>query len=204
MQNHGFIPTKENYTEIPPTEFEEISLNLIREQFTEVQDFKLEHNLKLDGLDGNYQIDGVMTFSIAGVKYKTLIECKRYQGPIKREHIAILHDKLQSIGAHKGIFVTTSYYQAGAMEYAQKHGITLLTIGNGKINYQVRSKTPPQNALDFIEAPRYILIFQEMITSNKINVHYLNESNLLTPLFTHKNKNCERRHHAIIIPNRYH
>lgn len=184
MQNHRFTPTKENYTEIPPTEFEKISLNLIKEQFTGVQEFKIEHNLKLDGLDGSYQIDGVMTFSIAGVKYKTLIECKRYQGPIKREHIAILHGKLQSTGAHKGIFVTTSYYQTGAMEYAQKHGITLLTIGNGKISYQVRSKTPLNNALDFIEAPSYILIFQEMITSNKINVHYLNESNLLTPLFT--------------------
>ena len=68
-----------------------------------------------------------------------LIECKHYKNPIKRETIQILKDKLHSVGAQKGILFTTATFQSGCIEYAEKHGIALVRMIDGKSTYQVKS-----------------------------------------------------------------
>jgi len=45
----------------------------------------------------------------------------------------ILADKVKSLGAHKGILISTSGFQRGAYEYAVKHGIALLQIVNKQV-----------------------------------------------------------------------
>ena len=62
------------------------------------------------------------------MKFRVIAECKRYTYPIEREKIVILADKVQSLGAQKGIFISTSGFQSGAITYAKEHGITLLQI----------------------------------------------------------------------------
>ena len=136
-----FIPSKENYTEMTSTEFEKYTIAELTKQFSAngIQDFSFQHDATINNYDGTYQIDGKLEYRLMGVSYLTLVECKKYKGPIKREHIQILHDKIISLGAHKGIFVTTSYFQSGALEYAEKHGLALISIIKGELNYHTRS-----------------------------------------------------------------
>lgn len=62
------------------------------------------------------------------VQFKVIAECKRYTSPVNREKVVVLADKVKSLGAHKGILISTSGFQSGAHEYAKKHGIALIQI----------------------------------------------------------------------------
>ncbi|MFB5676661.1 restriction endonuclease [Paenibacillus terreus] len=75
-----------------------------------------------------YQIDIIAEFMALSVGFKVIVECKRYTRPVEREKIVVLADKVRSLGAYKGILISTSGFQSGASEYASQHGITLLQI----------------------------------------------------------------------------
>ena len=177
------IPTKENYTEMTPTEFEQHSLSFLKSQFEakQVENFSLKHNVKIETDDGNYQIDGEMRFIVAGVEIITLIECKKYKGPIKRTQIQVLYDNIRSIGAHKGIFITTSYYQSGALAYAKQHGIALISIVDGKYEYETRSV----DCIDkfarpsWLENKPYIMAMQTQRTDTSVSVSYIDKTDEL-------------------------
>lgn len=93
-----------------------------------MKDFTIEHNKIIKGDDGDYQIDIFASFTAMGVKIKVLAECKRYSSPVTREKVVILADKVKQLGAHKGILISTSGFQSGALKYGDKHGIALLQI----------------------------------------------------------------------------
>ncbi|MVO99556.1 hypothetical protein EDM21_08445 [Paenibacillus sp. N10] len=70
----------------------------------------------------------IAEFVALSVGFKVIVECKRYTRPVEREKIVVLADKVRSLGAHKGILISTSGFQSGATEYARQHGIALLQI----------------------------------------------------------------------------
>jgi len=115
---------------ITPTEFEEYCLKIIAGYAEENQlnNFSIMHNVKIPTPDGTYQIDVYATFMALGVEFKVLCECKQYSAPINREKVVILDSKLKSIGAQKGILLTTSAFQSGAIQYAKAHGIALIRV----------------------------------------------------------------------------
>lgn len=148
-----FIPVREAYLELTPEEFEKYSLELLSEQTKGLENLKIEHNRIIEAFDGSYQIDGYIEFTVMGIKYKTLVECKHYKSSITREKVQILHEKVQSIGAHKGILISTSNFQSGAIQYASIHGIALIQLTEADINYETRGRLnvvhqhrlPPRN-----------------------------------------------------------
>jgi restriction system protein len=135
-----FIPTKENYTEMSPQEFEKFVMELFKITAADIPNVEVNHNEIIKVSDGSYQIDGTIRFELMGAKYLTLVECKMYRKPVSREKVQVLYDKLRAIGAQKGILATTSYFQSGAIEYASAHGIALVQVIDGKLRYGVRSK----------------------------------------------------------------
>lgn len=135
-----FIPTKEAFYEITPTEFEKYSLELLKEQTNGIENLIFEHNKILKADDGSYQIDGYIEYTVMGLKYKTLVECKHYKSPINREKIQILYSKVQSLGAQKGILISTSHFQLGAIEYAKKHGIALIQLTETSAEFITRGQ----------------------------------------------------------------
>ncbi|WP_312444561.1 restriction endonuclease [Lacrimispora sp.] len=161
-----FIPERENYTDMSPEEFEKYTLQLLKESIKGLEKVHFEHNIFVNTFDGTYQIDGIIRYNLFGCNYITLVECKKYNGPIKREALQVLHDKVRSIGAHKGIFVTTSYYQSGAYDYAKAHGIALLTIIDGKLNYEIRSQGEIEDYMYPLSLPKYVTIMQEKTSEN--------------------------------------
>ncbi|MBC1444026.1 restriction endonuclease [Listeria seeligeri] len=134
-----FNPIQDACWELTPEEFERYSLDVLSEQTKNLENLVIEHDKIVNAVDGSYQIDGYIEFSLMGVTYKTLVECKHYKSPINREKVQILHSKIQSIGAHKGILIATSNFQSGAVEYATKHGIALIQLTEAMRNYQTRS-----------------------------------------------------------------
>lgn len=123
-------PYSEFVANISPVEFEKYCYEILKAyaENENLNDFNISYNKKIGSHDGIYQIDIYAEFTAMSVKFKVIAECKRYTYPIEREKIVILADKVQSLGAQKGIFISTSGFQSGAVKYAKEHGITLLQI----------------------------------------------------------------------------
>ncbi|MGM0302934.1 hypothetical protein IGI66_002584 [Enterococcus sp. AZ048] len=134
-----FNPTIDSCLTLTPEQFERYSLDVLAEQTKNLENLIIEHDKIVEAFDGNYQIDGYIEFSLMGVSYKTLVECKHYKSAISREKVQILHSKINSIGAHKGILISTSNFQSGAIDYAKKHGIALVQLTDAMSDYQARS-----------------------------------------------------------------
>lgn len=123
-------PYREFVSNISPTEFEKYCLGILK-AYAEAEglaDFSIIHNHKIETDDGNYQIDIYAEFVALSVRFGVIVECKRYTRPVEREKIVVLSEKVRSLGGHKGILISTSGFQSGALQYARKHGIALLQI----------------------------------------------------------------------------
>lgn len=123
-------PYKNFVSSITPTDYEKYCTEILKgyAEAENLKDFTIQHNTVISSDDGTYQLDIYATFVAMGVQFKVIAECKRYSSPVSREKVVILADKVKSLGAHKGILISTSGFQSGAHEYAQKHGIALLQI----------------------------------------------------------------------------
>lgn len=135
-----FIPTKDYFCDMTPEEFEKYSLDILREQTKGLENLEIQHNVIIKKNDGNYQIDGKIQFDVMGIRYVTLVECKHYKNSITREKVQILYDRIRAIGANKGVLISTSNFQIGAIKYAKEHGIALIQIVEADLTYEIRTK----------------------------------------------------------------
>lgn len=170
------IPTKDAFCEMTPEEFERVSLKILNEQMKGVDNLKIEHDVIFKKEDGNYQIDGTMYFEIMGMKYLTLVECKRYKSAITREIVQLLYDKIRAIGAQKGVIISTSNFQKGALEFAKVHGIALIQLTEADTKYETRSRMnvimlSAGNAYNYGE--KYVGTLQRKLEMGGISCKYL-------------------------------
>ena len=137
-------PYREFVASISPTEFEELCLEILKSyaEAEHLSGFSIQHNVFIPADDGTYQIDVYARFIAMGVEFKVITECKRYSSPIFREKVAVLADKVKSLGAHKGIMISTCGFQSGAYEYAKKHGIALLQIIDKNVLHIMNAANP--------------------------------------------------------------
>ena len=114
-------PYREFVAGISPTEFEVLCLEILKNyaEAEHLSDFSIQHNVFIPADDGTYQIDVYARFIAMGVEFKVITECKRYSSPVSREKVAVLADKVKSLGAHKGIMISTCGFQIGA--YAKEY-----------------------------------------------------------------------------------
>lgn len=174
-----FIPTRDVVIDMSPKEFEKYSLAVLNEQIGSLNNCTLDHDKVFRTDDGNYQIDGYLEFEVAGVKYKTLVECKHYKYSITRDKVQLLHDKIRTIRAHKGILISTSNFQSGAIEYASRHGISLIQLTDTGIRYEQRAKNKIINRprVRWIWESPYTGVLQSM-NGAEIRCSYLSKHNL--------------------------
>ena len=99
---------------------------------------EISHDKKITVGEQNYQVDIFFEHEHNGFSYKTLVECKRHASSIKREVIQVLYNKIQETGSNKGILVSASDFQKGAMDYAKQKGIALVRILNGEQTIELR------------------------------------------------------------------
>lgn len=56
------------------------------------------------------------------------------------EKVQILYDKIRATGAQKGILISTSGFQSGAIKYASEHGIALIQITEADAIFEARDQ----------------------------------------------------------------
>ncbi|MCI0365025.1 MAG: restriction endonuclease [Phycisphaerales bacterium] len=141
---------------LTPEEFELEVKNMLGAMGADLDSFRATHREHLVGTGGSYEIDVVVRFRALGADFLVLVECKHQRSPVKRDVVQILHDRLRSVGAQKGILFATAQFQKGALEYAAKHGIALVRMAHGITCWHTRAAGPPSPPPPWENIPRYI------------------------------------------------
>jgi hypothetical protein len=128
--------------DITPEEFEEYVAQLLSSTEPLVDNLTVMIHDKIEGSDGAYDFDATVRYQLAGMSFLVLVEAKRHKNPIKRELVQVLHQKVQSVGGHKGVMISTAPYQTGAVKFARAHGIALVTVTEGRFTYETRDMSP--------------------------------------------------------------
>ena len=126
--------------DISSDEFEAWVGELLDSASAELQDLRTTVHDKIVGTDGTFDLDATVRFRWAGMDFLVVIEAKRHRHPIKRELVQVLHSKVQSTGAHKGVLFSTAPFQRGALEFAKVHGIALIHITEGRFTFETRAQ----------------------------------------------------------------
>lgn len=136
-ENHYEEISQEHVCSITPTEFEEFCVSILHAygERDNLYSFKIEHNQRITAHDGTFQIDIMASFFALGVRMTIICECKQYKRPVERSKIVELQGKIQSIGANKGILLSTSGFQDGAIQYAKAHGISLIRVYDKSVEH---------------------------------------------------------------------
>jgi restriction system protein len=150
---------------VTPKEYEQQVVSWLRTSGVGLTNFKVEHLKHLSGEAGDYEFDAVAEFTVLnGARIVVLIECKRYNRPVERDHLLALWAKLHDVGAHKAMVFATCGFQRGALEFANRHGIAAIIFTDNTFRYEMRN-----TLLDFQSRPstsRFIGTF----------IHITNES----------------------------
>nr|VFK57503.1 MAG: Restriction endonuclease [Candidatus Kentron sp. TUN]VFK65931.1 MAG: Restriction endonuclease [Candidatus Kentron sp. TUN] len=95
------------------------------------ENLRVEHNVSLVGRSGaRHQIDVFWEFKVAGMTYRTCVECKNYSSAVKKSHVAAFSAILADIGNVNGIIATTGSFQKGAKLLAEHNYIRLVLVNN--------------------------------------------------------------------------
>lgn len=158
----------ENFeADITPVNFEKLCLDLLMQtrDFEKISVISIKHNKKITTSDGEYHLDGYIEYELFDVRHKVILECKKHKRPVQRSVVLELKSKLESIGAQKGIIMSTSGFQTGAIEYAQQHGIGLIQVVEKTLmTIQNSLETNPNITEKYLNMPPYCLIMYSNIT----------------------------------------
>jgi len=128
--------------DITPGEFEEFVAQLLGSAKPVVDHLTVTLHDKIEGPDGAYDFDATVRYQLAGMSFLVLVEAKRHKNPIKRELVQVLNQKVQSVGGHKGVMISTAPYQTGAVKFAKAHGVALVTVTEGRFTFETRDMLP--------------------------------------------------------------
>ncbi|MFC1404798.1 MULTISPECIES: restriction endonuclease [Streptacidiphilus] len=129
--------------DITPAQFESFVADLLWSAQPDVDDLKVTLHESITGVDGTYDFDATIRYQLAGMDFLVLVEAKRHKNPIKRELVQVLREKILSVGAQKGVMISTAPYQSGALNFAKTHGIALVTVTEGRFTFESRGANQP-------------------------------------------------------------
>jgi Restriction endonuclease len=147
--------------DITPAQFEVYVSELLGSTESQLDKLAVTLHETIAGTDGSYDFDATVRYEFAGMAFLVLVEAKRHANPIKRELVQVLHQKIQSVGAHKGVMVSTAPYQSGALTFAKTHGIALVTVTEGRFTYETKAFDKPapvtrEEARKFFGIPTFV------------------------------------------------
>lgn len=128
---------------LTPLEFELAVRRILDAGGDGLADFRTAHLESIAGTDGEYIFDVTARFTALGGKFLVLIECKHQKRDVERSQVQILHSKLQSVGAQKGMLFSVSGFQEGAVRYAEKHGLALVQLQDECTTFFAKSSGHP-------------------------------------------------------------
>jgi restriction system protein len=79
-----------------------------------------ETDVRLTGVRTSHDIDVVVKSVHVGFEITWLVECKYWRTPVSKLHVLGLRQIVLEVGADRGILLSESGFQAGAIEAATK------------------------------------------------------------------------------------
>jgi hypothetical protein len=120
------LSTGKNY-EIFVQHLQQALLN--SEKLTDQKNIEIERNKKItDNCGIGREFDLYWEYELAGITYKTVIECKDYASRVSIDKIDALIGKIRDIPDLKPVFATKTGYQSGAEEKARFNRVDLLIV----------------------------------------------------------------------------
>lgn len=146
-----------------------------------VETIEVKHNVSLQGKDVEHQIDVYWEFKQGPITHKVVVQSKDHINKIKQGEIIQFKGVLDDLpGQPRGIFVTLTGYQPGAINVAEKNGIELYTLrevaDTDRETFELKNFFTYQREIDtsnikFIIDPEWL--------SDKVDHHQLSESEIL-------------------------
>src|ERR1035438_6538411 len=98
-----------------PSEFESLVKALVAEQLGQT-DQEIRHGAMLPGKRSgfNHEVDLSFEIDLLGTRVLVILECKAYGRPVSVDDVLEFCSRVQDIGAHKGILVSTTGFTDGA------------------------------------------------------------------------------------------
>lgn len=122
----------------------------------DLTDFRSAHMEKVAGVDGDYVLDVAVRFCALGADFLVIVECKHERRKVERQDVQILHDKVRSTGAQKGMLFSISGFQSGAIEYADVHRIALVQLVDGASTWFTKSIGSQSSPPPWASIPKYV------------------------------------------------
>lgn len=141
---------------LTPREYELTVKSILDGAAIDLIEFHSEHLEKVDGVDGSYIIDVTVRFNALGANFLVLVECKHERRKVERQDVQVLHDKVRSTGAQKGMLFSVAGFQGGAIEYADVHGIALVQLASGRSTWVTKNLGSPSSRPHWVNIPEYV------------------------------------------------
>ncbi len=150
------MPRIETPLNLSPRQYELAVKDILDGAGVDLSEFSSRHLEDVPGVDGSYAIDVTVRFSALGAEFLVLVECKHEKRKVERQAVQVLHDKVRSTGAHKGMLFSVAGFQQGAIEYADIHGIALVQLADGRSSWFTKSAGPPTPPPSWVHIPKFV------------------------------------------------
>lgn len=98
--------------------------------FFQSLDLEVTIDESVSGARGMHDIDVVVRARRAGIEQLWVVECKHWRKSIDKLHVLALAQIVQDIGADRGILLSETGFQAGAIRVAASSNITLTSLAD--------------------------------------------------------------------------
>jgi hypothetical protein len=96
--------------------------------------FEAETDVSITGVRGVHAIDVVARFKQAGLNVLWIIECKLWNRPVSKAHVLTLTSIVGDVGADRGLVLSESGFQAGAVAATNLSNTTLTSLSQMREN----------------------------------------------------------------------
>lgn len=85
-------------------------------------------NVRVNGIRTHHDIDVLVKSHHAGFDIIWLVECKHWKNPVSKLHVLALREIVTEIGADRGILLSESGFQSGAIEAANLTNVHITSL----------------------------------------------------------------------------
>ncbi|WP_273024269.1 restriction endonuclease [Rheinheimera sp.] len=91
-----------------------------------------ETDVTVKGVRTNHDVDVLVTSHFHGFDIRWIVECKLWRNPVNQLHVLALREIVADIGADRGILLSESGFQSGAIEAANMTNIQVTSLESVK------------------------------------------------------------------------
>ncbi len=145
----------------------------------QVNTIEVQHDVVLQGKSTTHQIDVYWRFEVGGEEYSTIVQAKDWKNKVPQKEMLAFNDIIRDLPyGTKGIFVSQSGYQKGAIEVAKANGITIYELRPPKssdwagyiktVNISIQAKYPVYEDIEISIDEEWLKEHAEITIKNRL------------------------------------